>query len=411
MLRDEGPVSSFEEDLKALGIGHLFEDAAKAPAKAPTSKVVTESDDSDEDSAEEGENPFAKYNAEKKKNGDDKGEKKDDSDADEKGDHEEPDGDEDEKGDEPKAKSEAEDDEDEDEDEDEDDADEQDEDEEFSALDDLCDEDEKLDAAIDVIGAFYSTLSEGEGETVDRDALVGVVEAYEYIAETTGLLDEAAKRFHIKAGKKVHVTKGMKKVRRMEKSAAGHSSTAMKRFKITASGKRVAKTGAERKAERKAARALSAGKAHRGAGKAHAAKSARKAARLQHNDEEMVGSPITELVDNLNALKEAVQSNGGYRAQADELKEGFNSIGETASTWMESIAEEVKKTVAEGEEFDPDSDPRVQMGRHLDGIAESAAAIINKIDEGEANMEDAAADLQSLSADLNDAAEAMKEIA
>ena len=148
----------------------------------------------------------------------------------------------------------------------------------------------------------------------------------------------------------------------------------------------------------------------RGAGKAHAAKFGKKGRALA-SDEEQVGSPITELVDNLSALREAVQSGVQYRDQADELKEGFNSIGETASTWMQDIATEVKKSIAENKEFDAENDPRVQMGRHLNGIAESAALIIAKLDEGEANMEDAAADLQSLSADLNDAAEAMKEIA
>lgn len=389
MLRDNGPVSSFEEDVKALGIGHLFENGTKA--QKAEAAPMTEQDEQDEKK----ENPFAKYNAEK---------------ADKKDDSEDEDEDE-EKDEEPKAKSEAEDDEDEDEDE------ETEEEQDDSLFGAMCDEDEKLDAAVDVLDAFYSTIAESEdGAEFDHDSLVGVIEAYEYMAEATGLLDEAKLRKGRRAtsqkrrearlaGHRAHKG-GAEKRRKASEHAAGKSG------KVVVRRDEKGKMHKIRGREAMGLKAMSqAQRRYKGYSvKLSGGGTARPAMKKVHSDVEQDGSPITELVGNLAALKEAVKSNVDYRQQAEELKEGFNAIGETASTWMESIATEVKKSVAETENYDADNDPRVHMGRHLDGIAESAALIIAKLDEGEANLEDAASDLQNLSADLNDAAEAMKGI-
>jgi hypothetical protein len=227
------------------------------------------------------------------------------------------------------------------------------------------------------------------------------------MAEVTGLLDEA-KRYKIRGGKRRRVTKGDRAKQRLQQQ--GRELPFGR--KMGASGRPERMTAAEKKHARQMGRSGVMGritKKHGGA--MHAVKFGKKGRKLAGLEGvEQDGTSITELVDNLSALKEAVQTNVDYRARAEELKDGFNSIGETASTWMGAIAEEVKSSVAEDEEFDADSDPRVQMGRYLESIAESASLIIAKLDEGSADVEDAAADLQSLSADLNDAAEAMKEI-
>lgn len=385
--QDLGPRTTFEEDVKLLGIANLFEDgsAVAAAAVKPGTNQPGVSAPAAQTQAQKPAKPAAKPA---------KAQEAEDEDEDEIV-GEEDEGEEDE-GEEDADSDEDEGEEDEDE---EDDSAEEDVDPDFEAT---VNEDEKLVAAIDVLGAFYDKLDEDEGESFDSDTLAAVIEAYEYVADSFGLLDEM-RRFRIKGGKKTRITRGARK-----KAMKGHKG-GVERMKYTASGKKVRKSSDEIRAQKRAARKLAMGAASRKGGAMHRARSMRKSKRLA-SDETHEGTPLSELVQNLGALKEAVQGKVDYRKSAEELKEGFNSIGETASTWMESIATEVKQAKTEEQDFDPENDPRVQMGRHLDGIAESAALIIQALDAGEADLQEAATDLESLAADLNDAAEVMKTI-
>jgi len=371
MNHDIGPVTTFEEDVKLLGIEHLFEDATTAPAPANgTAQRQPEEAEEVEETVE------------------DEIDEQDDEEANDESDDE----------------ADEDDDEEDDEDEDEDEAEEDVEvDPDFAAM---VESDEKLGAAIDVLGQFYEQLAEDEGAEVGHDEMVGVIEAYEYIAQQTGLLDEM-RRFRFKGGKKRRLTRGA--VKKMKKERQQGRKGGINRMKYTASGQRVRKTADEIRAEKKAKRFLAAGKASKGGGAMRRMRSLKKSKRLA-SDVEQDGNPLSELVANLGALKEAVRGDVDFRRKAEELKEGFTSIGETAHTWMEAIAAEVKQAVEEDEGFDAEQDPRVQVGRHLEQIAGHAAQIIEALDSGKVNLEHVESDLESLAADLHDAAEVMKQV-
>ena len=114
----------------------------------------------------------------------------------------------------------------------------------------------------------------------------------------------------------------------------------------------------------------------------------------------------------ITAYLEAVFGKDGMepslREAATELHEGFTSIQTVATEYFERIAHEV----SESEDVDPETDPRVAMGRHLEGIAQNAEQIAEQIAEGGAGhtLEDYADDLKALADDLDDAMEVMKEI-
>lgn len=375
---DSGPKTTFQEDLSALGIAHLFEDdASGAPPTQTVPPKPAEKNGDDEDADKS----------------DDEGEKKPMPKAP--------------PAPAPAPAAESEDSEDDSDDEDEDDGEDMDEE---TAFDALCNEDARLDAAIDVLDAFYNQLAESEGDDFEREHLVGVIEAFEALTEATGLLDEA----RIRKGRRAAASKRMMSKRAGRKAHRGGAEMKRERSlrKAGTSGK-IAVRGGERIRGREA-RNLKAISQAQNMFKGHSlklpgGKNATAMKPIKSSVEEQ-GSSLTELVDNLTALKESVVSQVDYRRQAEELRDGFNAIGETAASWMTAIAEEVKKSVAEDKDFNADADPRVQIGRHLESIASDAAQVIAMLESGDADLSKVEQDLQSLSDDLHDVAEVMKSV-
>jgi len=422
ILGDHGPTTEMNEDLKALGMEHLLEAAGTGKAKkagtenqaAPRQEVPVRGEDEEseaedevveddeieiEDEVEEGEVP-PQFKKGYKKGDKGKG-KGDDDDADGDSDDDD-DADDDDSG--KGGKSGCAEDEDEDIDEDDEDEIEVDEDLDIDEDEDEDeDEDPKVEAAWAVVEAFEERLravQEGDDDArPEYDDLVGVIEAYEYITEA-------------------------KKEKR-------------KNYVRTATGQRKTKTSAQRQAGRRAGKFLSKGKALRGVGKLHLKKSKKLAARTGRTkhvkagkkvavtkgmkmtrrlgaDEEPEGTPISELVQHLADLREAVTATAPEIEEieeetghdSNELIEGLKAIHDTAVTFYERIASELQ----EAEEIEED-DARVTMGRFLESIADDAHGVATNIAEDEEiDLEDAAGDLENLAADLNDAIEAMKEI-
>lgn len=266
---------------------------------------------------------------------------------------------------------------------------------------------EKFEAALDVVEAFEQQLqvvAEGDEDAKPSyDDLVGVVESYEYITEILARI------------------KGGKIIRGLKARAAGAMQKARAAF---GKGKHLVKVG-RRYVARGAASAKKrilgkrAGrKAQRGAGKAHKKKAERRsqAAKAKHSDVDQTqhGSPISELVQNLNALQEAVAEGEQAETAHDELMSGLQSIHETSTAFFERIAAEL----AEDENVDPDLDKRVAMGRHLEAIAKDSVSVAESLNDPEATdengneftLEDYADDLATLANDLDKAMEAMKAI-
>lgn len=418
-FNEEGPMSTMDEDVKLLGISHLFESAGdapmagsappkKAPAKgngngapsgdaaAPRTEITPRQEAAGEDDygatkatppkddeggekpngddKEKGEkpNPFAK------KNGDDKGG------DDKKGDE---DGDEDEMGEALEAIFNMT----------EKDIDALSEEEAdgilhaLVAVEDIVENGSpKLEAAYFVLDAFYGQLAEGETDSIDKPTLVGVVEAFEHVLADLGLLDEwkggmgkAVSRHGIRAmahGKMPHATSmtHQKKVSEIKvKMGKAHNfKKGLHAFKPP-----VMKKG---------------GKGGMGYGKKH--------------EDEATGepAPIKDLVASLAALREAVTTGRVVSEASSELLDGFNSIGATATTWYEGIAKEVKAALAEGKA--DANDARIAIGRHLEGIATDAAMHVEAITSGQFIAENVENNLRALAADLDDVVEAMKSV-
>jgi hypothetical protein len=265
----------------------------------------------------------------------------------------------------------------------------------------------KSEAAELIIRTFYEQLdnvSEDDDSRPDYDELVGVIEAYEYVTEQTGLLQEI--RFGKKAsaagrGKKRAMKKG--KWKRMKRFVA----KAHKMGKHFVGGVKMT-TGALRRHLMKAKKGAHGRFKRSLQQKLMGLKNSTVGRRPKHAGVEPQGQPISELEQNIEDLKQTVAEGAVDEAieiASAELIEGLKAVYDASSEWFTKIAEEVK----EDKDLSED-DARVAMGRHLEQIAEDAARIAQLIDEGEADIEDAADDLASLGADLDDALEAMKGI-
>jgi hypothetical protein len=262
-------------------------------------------------------------------------------------------------------------------------------------------QDSKMESVIDVLRSFYEhidALAEGTEEKPSYDDLVGVIEAFEYINED--LIAEA--RFGKKGGKAYRGAKRQKKTgfgKKMKKIEGRMHG----KHKYTREGLTKAQLKTKLATEIRAAKSPRYKKALKVRQK-----------ELRHSvvaDTEPKGEALHELVSNLKSLGEAVSKNKETHDFASELREGYESVMNTAGTWMTRIAEEVRETLAE--DADPDKDPRVHIGRHLDSIGRDAAKLIAKIDEGavtEETVEQFSSDLATLAEDLKDAAEAMKQV-
>lgn len=427
-FNEEGPMSTMDEDVKLLGISHLFESAGdapmagsapakKAPAKgatgapsgdaaAPRTEITPRQEAAGEDDYGATKATPPKDDGEKKdgeKEGGDKPNPFAKKDGDDKG------GDKDEKGDKPNPFAKKDDDGDEDDEmgealeailnmseQDVDGLSEEEADGILHALvavEDIVENGSpKLEAAYFVLDAFYGQLAEGETDSIDKPTLVGVVEAFEHVLADLGLLDEwkggmgkAVSRHGIRAmahGKMPHAASmtHQKKVSEIKvKMGKAHSfKKGLHSFKPPAM-----KHGKH-------------GKGGMGYGKKH--------------EDEQTGeqAPIKDLVASLAALKEAVTTGRVVNEASNELIEGFNSIGATATTWYEGIAKEVKAALAEGKA--DENDARIAIGRHLCGIAEDAAEQAEAISTGQFIAENAENNLRCLAADLDDVVEAMKSV-
>jgi len=258
--------------------------------------------------------------------------------------------------------------------------------------------DEKFEAALAVIESFEGQLAvvaEGDEDAAPSyDDLVGVIEAYEYITE----MRFGKKGSKAQKGKKRALKRGKAKQRGKMKARAH------KAGKHFVQGKKMTtsqlKTDLRKQVKgahgryRKSLKSKIKGLAH---------------STLDQDEQPMEGtSPISELVQNLNALSEAVAEGDQAETAHDELMEGLKAIHDTSTAFYTRIAEEL----AEDEDMDPDCDERIDMGRYLEGIAHDAVAVAEGMEsgEGEFTLEDYADDLATLAGDLDKAMEAMKEI-
>jgi len=423
LLRDEGPTSSMQEDLAVLKLEHLFEHgdapmAAAAPAKkgkdaapsgdaaAPRTEVpVRAEDDAEGDGsgdfgatkatppkddaagAEGGEkpakpNPFAKKDDDDDEGGEEGGDekpakpnpfaKKDDK------------GDEDEMGEAIESILSMT----------EEDIDGLTEEEAagviyvLAALEDITENPSpKLEAAFAVLDSFYGQLAEGETSTIDRDALLGVVEAFEYVATDLGILSE----MHGGMGK--HIARHS--ARASAHGMMAHPGSMTHQGKVKEIKVKMKKAHAFKKGLKDfKPPAMKHGKHGKGYGK--------------HEDEEQTSTPLSDLVTNLNALKNAVTAGKVEQESQSELLDGFKSVHETATTWYEAIANEVKTAISENKT--DENDPRIVIGRHLEGIANDAASVGSLVAEGKVTAEQAENDLRNLAADLDDTVEVMRSV-
>ena len=270
--------------------------------------------------------------------------------------------------------------------------------------------DERALAALDVIESFEDTVANlQEGDTQPSyDELVGVIEAYEAATGGAEGLTEVMATMGAKVGSKVW--RGGSKVRITAKGARlgvkkakkqhsmGLDKPGMSKFKLvqtkTGGFKKVKKSSGEKRAQRKLGKR---GKAKR---MRHAAQTRAKNAK----NGPMESTNVSELVANLQALKNSVDESADWDTAAEELIEGFGSLHSVATDYFERIAKEV----AESEDVAED-DARVAMGRHLEAISIDAAKRAAALREGEDqwSLEQFAEDLQALAADLDDAMEAM----
>ena len=259
----------------------------------------------------------------------------------------------------------------------------------------------RYNGALSVLDVFYeqvNNLQEGD-EQPSYDELVGVIEAYEALAEETGLLTEkfrGAMKAKLKRGRKraMRGAKGKKRARLLGR--------AHKRGKFVVGGQVMTKSQ----------KLKSLRKAIKGA-KGKYAKSLRDKLKSARGSGKRSGpmagysESTEELVQNLRDLRNAVEESGEHASAANELIEGFGSLEAVAKEYYERIAAEVSE-----DEDVAEDDSRVTMGRHLERIAQDAGKRAAAIAEGDDrwSLDQFAEDLQAIAADLDDAMEAMKSI-
>lgn len=409
MLGDHGPDTTIDEDLKALGMGYLLE-ADACPSSAKGDDEGEDEGEDEEDKGKEEQEKDERTEVEVQSEGESKAEVAEDE-IDEEFEtitdmiadwivENAPDATEEEVVEQLEGGVIEADDEGEDEDEDEEDK-------------DKDETDPKTEAACAIISAFYTQLqevTEDEESKPSYDDLVGVIEAMEHVIGEDAIQEVMAVGGGARAGKKIwrhgkktKVTTGMIRAGKKKAKAAvrfaGKMASGMFKMVQKAPGRFTMKrkSAGEKRGGRKLGR-HTRGEAKR---KRHAKQTQR-----SDVDQEQFGSPITELVQNLNDLREAVQ---GDDSAADELVEGLRAIFETSTTFYERVAEELNNddSISEEEKLE---DPRRAMGLHLESIANDSAAVAQRIAEGESDISDAADDLKALASDLDEAMEAMKGI-
>jgi hypothetical protein len=276
--------------------------------------------------------------------------------------------------------------------------------------------DPKMEAAVGILDTFYAQLGLVEVDISkfkpSYDDLVGVIEAYEHITGGPAQLDEVlASQGKVgkkiwRSGKRMKITGAMmragRKKAKAEKRMGGALGSGL--FKLVQKKGRFVKARKSAQERRVQKRLHMRG---RGKRKRHSAQTSRM------SDVE-IDQPLSELVQNLNDLRDAVRESGTDTdnvdeavSAAEELLSGYQSIHETATTWYEGIAKEVAEDEGVAED-----DARIAVGRYLEGLADNALAIGAMIAEGDERwtLDDYAEDLEKLAADLDKAMTAMKEI-
>jgi len=386
------PAGSMEEDLKALNLGHLFESSGSKRAAAVDDEAATPRTEVPVRQEGAGEQDYGATKATEPPADADKGGEEKPAGDDESGEKPAPPappaapkGDGEDKGDDDEMKESI----------DavlnmtEQDVDGLDEDElegalhVVHALEDIAENPSpKLEAAFAVVDSFYSQLAEGETNTIDRDTLVGVVEAMEHILADFGVLGE----MHGFSGAVMRHAARAKAHGKMGATASMTKQHKVKEMKVKLGKKHAFKKGLE---------SFKPPAMHHGKG--HGAK---------HEDE----NSLSAVVGNLTALRDSLKENAQAAESTGELAEGLKAVGETATAWYEAIAKEIKSGLSEGKQVE-ENDPRVLIGRHLEGIASDAAENLSTIESGaKINMEAAESNLRNLAADLNDIAEVMKSV-
>jgi hypothetical protein len=274
----------------------------------------------------------------------------------------------------------------------------------------------KTDAAHAVLGSFYEQLeqvqeSEDEDTKPSYDNLVGVIESYEHVhddilEEVETILEmedlEEAKKGFRRLKAKLRLGK-----RKFMKSAAGKK---LKRVakRMHSRGMHLVggvkmRAGAFMRHMRKKLKGAHGKMARKYRGVIKGAKGKGAVTAGEHRD----GTPLSELVSNLNSLRDQVNEQDDVVSAGDELLEGLKSVHDVATSYFTRIAEEVQ----ESEEVAED-DARVIVGRHLEQIAEDARRVAEGMVEGngEFTLDDYADDLTALAADLDESMEAMKAI-
>ena len=275
----------------------------------------------------------------------------------------------------------------------------------------------KTEAAHSVLGMFYAHMEQiTESEEVEEDSLpsydnlVGVIESYEHVHDDlledveeileAEDLEEAKKGFRrlkakLKLGRRKFMKQaGGKKLKRVQKRM--HD-----RGMHLVGGKKM-RAGAYKRHLRMKLKGASGKYARSIRSKIKSSKNSTIGAGVEDN-----GTPLSELVSNLNSLRDQVNEQDDVTTAGDELLEGLKSIYDVATSYFTRIAEEVQESEDVAED-----DARVVVGRHLEKIAEDARRVAEGLVEGngEFTLDDYADDLTALAADLDESMEAMKAI-
>lgn len=161
-------------------------------------------------------------------------------------------------------------------------------------------------------------------------------------------------------------------------------------------------TGAEKKANRKAAKARKLDVS--GKRKRARQEKLKTGGRSESNDE--VDS-ILERLKSLGSTTE-VQESDEVGVLSDKIVEGFKGVFKSA----DEIANRIATELGESEDVSND-DPRFQCGEYFHGIAEDAKGILNAIfaEDSEIELSDAVEDLQGLTRDLKKGIAQMEKVA